>query len=360
MMSSSYRKFIVDRIVPESVSAKSFYLVPADGGSLAPHAPGQHLPLRLTIPGQSRLVHRSYTLSDCENGQCYRLTIKKEPPPLHQPDAPGGVSSTYFNDIVRTGDAIEAKPPAGNFFLDLQQNHPVVLIAGGIGVTPLLSMMNAIARHQPNRPAWLFFSLRHGRDHVFKQHIQSLIRAHPSIRHHIFYSQPKPEDRPGVDYHHARRIDVPFLATMLPTLQMEYYICGPDGMMKSVIEGLTGAGVAKEQIRTESFGASSAASPQIPTNPPATLAPPSVACTITFQKSGKVIPWNAQAESVLQLAEQHGVEIDSGCRYGDCGTCLTPLLKGQVTYNHPTTAKPDPGTCLPCSCQPDGAIVIDA
>ena len=141
---------------------------------------------------------------------------------------------------------------------------------------------------------------------------------------------------------------------------MEYYICGPDQMMKAIVHALQDAGIPKDKIRTESFGPSSAAFNEeggAAMRPPAVLA---TDCTVTFQKSGITVPWNPKTKSLWQFAEQNGVEISSGCLAGDCGTCLTALLAGKVTYNHPTVVKPDPGTCLPCSCRPDGPISIDA
>jgi ferredoxin-NADP reductase len=113
----SYRRFIVQSIVRESDTAKSFYLVPADNGPLVPYRPGQHLPLRLQILGQPRPVIRCYTVSDCFREAQYRLTIKRESAPPHQPDAPAGVSSNHFHDALRVGDVIEAKMPSGSFYL---------------------------------------------------------------------------------------------------------------------------------------------------------------------------------------------------------------------------------------------------
>jgi ferredoxin-NADP reductase/sterol desaturase/sphingolipid hydroxylase (fatty acid hydroxylase superfamily) len=354
---SAYRKFVVDRIVPESASAKSIYLLAQDGCPLASYSPGQHLPLRLMVPGQTEPVYRFYTISDCENGTHYRLTIKKELPPRDKPDAPAGLSSSYFNDHVRVGDVIEAKAPSGTFFLDTLRDHPVAFIAGGIGVTPLLSMVNAVVRDQPHRDVWFVFALRHSGDHAFKDHLRKLTQKHPNIRYCVLYDQPLPEDKLGTDYDRAGRVDIPFLSSILPTLQMEYYICGPDQMMKAIVHGLQDAGVPKEKIRTESFGPASAAFKEGVIAPPTEVA---TDCTVTFQKSGKTMTWNPKSKTLWEFAEQHGVEISSGCLYGDCGTCLTQLVSGKVVYIHPTVVKPDPGTCLPCSCRPDGPIVIDA
>ena len=200
--------------------------------------------------------------------------------------------------------------------------------------------------------------MRHGGDHAFKEHLRTLAGQYSNIHYHVLYSQPTPDDRLGVDYDGAGRVDIPLLSSILPTLQMEYYLCGPELMMKAIMHGLQEAGVSKENIRTESFGPASAAFRDEGITPPA----PTTAtdCAVTFQKSNRTVPWNLKAKSLWQFAEENGVEISSGCLHGDCGTCLTALLAGKVVYNHPTVMRPDPGTCLPCSCQPDGPIVIDA
>jgi ferredoxin-NADP reductase len=358
MMWPSYRKFVIDQIVPESAFAKSIYLRPADGQPLAPYLPGQHLPLRLAIPGANEPIYRLYTLSDCFHGQDrYRLTIKKEAPPADKPHLPGGLSSGYFTDIARAGDVIEAKAPNGNFYLDVTRQHPVVFIAGGIGVTPLLAMVNAVVRQQPTRPVWFFFALRGKQDHVFREHLSQISQNHPNIKLFVAYDRVGPGDVHGTDYHMQGRIDAAFLASVLPTLQLEYYICGPSPMMRSLIGGLQEAGVGSGQIKTESFGPASYQEKLGHSEPQPTTAEPQ---TVTFQRSRKTIPWDPKARSLWHFADQHQVEISSGCLYGDCGTCTTRLLAGQVAYVHTTAASVDAGACLPCSCKPVTSIVLDA
>jgi ferredoxin-NADP reductase len=357
-MWASYRKFVIDQIVPESALAKSIYLRAADGLPLAPYLPGQHLPLRLTIPGVSEPVHRFYTLSDSFHGQDrYRLTIKKESPPADKPHLPGGLGSGYFNDVARVGDVVEAKSPNGNFYLDVKSEHPVVFIAGGIGVTPLLAMVNAVVRHQPTRPVWFFFALRGRQDHVFREHLSQIAQGHSNIRLFVTYDRVEPGDVLDVDYHKEGRVDTALLSSRLPTLELEYYICGPAPMMQSLIGGLREAGVGGERIKTESFGPASYQEKLGQTEPQSKTVD---AQTVTFQRSKKTIPWNPKARSLWHFADQNQVEISSGCLYGDCGTCTTRLLSGQVAYAHATAASIDAGACLPCSCKPVTSIVIDA
>jgi uncharacterized protein len=360
-MASAYRKFILQSVLEESESAKSFILVPDDGGKLEPYLPGQHLPLRLQIPGHARPVIRCYTLSDCFDERHYRLTIKKESSPPNRPKIPPGQSSTYFHEILRVGDCIEARSPSGNFYLDLRQTYPIVLLAGGIGVTPMISMINAVKHSGSRREVHFVFALRHGGDHVFKKHLRAVAADCPNIRMHVLYENPRPQDILGTDYHRVGRVDLSWLREILPLLDMEYYVCGPSGMMDAISSALTMAGISNDRIRTESFGPSSlafrsaTAAEDAESNP---HAPPEL--LVTFTRSGKTAPWTNEANTLLEFAETLGVDINFGCRYGDCGTCMTRLVRGTVQYLHPTGAHPDSGTCLPCSCRPDTDIELDA
>lgn len=360
-MASAYRKLIVQSVVEESESAKSFTLVPADGGKTEPYMPGQHLPLRLQIPGQTRPVIRCYTLSDCFDDRHYRLTIKQESSPIDRPDLPAGLSSTHFHQTMRVGDCIEARSPSGNFYLDLQQSHPIALLAGGIGVTPMISMINAVRQSQRGREVHFMFALRHGGDHVFKKHLAQVAAECENIRMHVLYENPRPQDVAGVDYHRAGRINLAVLREMLPTLDMEYYVCGPSAMMNAISTTLAAEGISSSRIRTESFGPSSlalraATTAEVENSDVQESAEP----VVTFARSGKTVSWTRDANTLLEFAEGHGIDISSGCRYGDCGTCMTRLIRGTVKYLHPTGAQPDPGTCLPCSCRPETDVELEA
>lgn len=182
MTELSYRKLAVESIVSECESAKSFRLVAADAGTLYPH-----LPLRLKIPAQIRTVFRCYTISNYEY-ECYRLTIKREPPLVDKSTTDSGLSSGYFHD-AQIGDILEARPPAENFWLDLQQSQPAVMLAGGIGVTPMMSMLEALDSVGFNRDVYFFFGLRHGADHVFRTRLRQFAERWANLRMHVFYER---------------------------------------------------------------------------------------------------------------------------------------------------------------------------
>lgn len=360
MTERPYRKLVVESVVPESESSKSFHLVPADGGPLDFYYPGQHLPLRLTIPGQMRPVFRCYTISNYGDN-FYRLTIKKERAPASRPEIASGLSSTYFHDVVRPGDIIEVKEPSGNFWLDLQKEHPIVMLAGGIGVTPMMSMLEALARTGSRRDVYFFFALHHNGDHVFQTRLNTLTEQCPNLRMWVFYKESRTGDVEREKYHQIGRISIAALRENLPPLALEYYLCGPTGMMKVLSEGLIEAGVTPDKIRTESFGPSSITLRKlISADEKAEATLQESKLTVTFARSGTRVLWTGEVQTLLQLAELNGIDISSGCQYGDCGTCMTRLISGRVTYLHTTGVHPDPGYCLPCSCRPETAVVLDA
>jgi ferredoxin len=152
------------------------------------------------------------------------------------------------------------------------------------------------------------------------------------------------------------------LRAMLPKLDMEYYLCRPQGMMNMVSVDLTEAGVSPVKIRTESFGPSSAALRGLISSDAGALntVHKSAGITVTFARSQISVPWTGEVQSLLEFSEINGVDISSGCLYGDCGTCMTRLLEGRVKYLHATGVRPDSGCCLPCSCRPESSVVLDA
>jgi uncharacterized protein len=163
------------------------------------------------------------------------------------------------------------------------------------------------------------------------------------------------------DYHRVGGVDLLLLREILPSLDMEYYVCGPSGMMDAISSALTMAEISNDRIRTESFAPSSLAFRSATAADDAEsnrYASPEL--LVTFARSGKTVPWTTEANTLLEFAEEHGIDISFGCRYGDCGTCMTRLVRGSVQYLHPTGAHPDLGTCLPCSCRPDTDIELDA
>ncbi len=354
--------FVVDRKVPEADDITSFYLVPLDGEPLSPFLPGQFLPLKLDIPAQYKPILRTYSLSDSPSRDYYRLTIKREPPPPRRPDAYPGVSSNYFHDQVELGSKVTAKPPRGRFFLDPAGETPVVLLSGGIGLTPLVSMLNAIVDAGSSRPIWFIHGTRNKRVHAFREYVRRVAEAHSNVYTHIRYSRPSPDDVLGRDYDDQGHVDAELLKDLLPKNDYDFYLCGPTPFMESLFEGLLLWGVPEFRIHYEFFGPASLLKERAKVATPTQVAVASQCCEeieVAFSKSGVKANWNPSYESILDLAEAHGLSPDYSCRSGICHTCMCRLEQGEVEYMLEPLEPPDEGSVLICCSKPKTNVVVD-
>lgn len=365
-----FRTFRVDHKVVEDAARSicSFYLMPEDGQPLPPFLPGQFLTFRLDIPaadGGTQQVIRCYSLSDAPRPDCYRVTIKRMHPPegIH---APPGLSSTFFHDQVAAGSLMQIRAPAGHFNID-RSGGPVVLIGGGIGITPLLSMLNWCMAEQPEREIWLFYGVRNGRELVMKSHLENLAAAHPNFHLRLCFGDPLPEDVTGHDYLHEGRIDVNLLRMQLPLKPYHFYICGSAPMLESLVPALDEWGVPDARIHFEAFGPTSIKRKQSATTSVAasqTGAPDTgimdTGIVVTFAKSGKQLTWLPASGNLLKFAESNGIAVKFGCRAGSCGTCQTTIHAGEVAYRQLPDYDPEPGTCLLCSCTPKTSVTLEA
>lgn len=356
LMWAGWRKFEIRTKELEDTAAQvcSFYLVPHDGKPVPSYQPGQFLTFALNIPGQSKSVVRCYSLSDSAKPDHYRVTIKRLPPPRNNPDAPPGLASNFFHDQIKEGDILDVKAPAGRFVLETSNTAPVVLIGGGVGITPVLSMLSAIAESGDNRETWFFYGVRHKGEHIMKEHLDNIARERPNVHVHICYSDPRAEDVPGADYHHAERISVDLLKRLLPSNNYHFFLCGPPPMMEALVQGIADWDVSPEHIHLEKFGPASAKKTKKKVVP--TAAGPAV----TFRKAGKIIKWDASAEHLWEFARANEVVIESGCLEGNCGTCATAILSGEVEYTRQPGFECEEQTCLVCCCVPKGPLELDA
>lgn len=354
---NGYRKFTVAKKVSECEDVYSFYLAPHDGKALPPFRPGQYLTFQLNIPGSAKPVIRCYSLSDGPNHpDRYRVTIKKALPPCDQPQAAPGLASTYFCDRLKEGDILDVKAPGGHFCLDLANEKPVVLISGGVGITPMLSMLNAIIESGSKREVWFFFGARSRADHIQKEHLEQVAAKNDNVHLQICYSRPASNDRVGIDYHHAERVSVDLLKRLLPSSNYDFFICGPGPFMKSITDGLKEWGVPDQNVFFEAFGPATVKR-AAPAAPVESGAP---ALEVNFSRSGKVLRWKPDLGSLLDLAEASGIAIESGCRAGNCGTCLVAIKSGNVEYLTGHGAASEEGSCLTCICRPKSNLVLDA
>lgn len=338
----------------------SFYLQPVDGASLPTFLPGQFLTFKLSIEDpqtqQAKAVVRCYSLSDAPRSDHYRISIKRLAAPPDKPDAPPGLSSSFFHDQVQQGSRLLVKAPSGHFHLMEDEPLPIVLIGGGIGITPMLSMLNSVLQGGTDREVWLFYGVRNGGEQIMKEHLQELARTHDNFHLHVCYSAPDESDLEGIDYQHRGRVDIPLLRATLKMMRYQFYVCGPKPMMESMIPGLEDWGVDSGDIYYESFGPATLIKHDKPAQETMIAQP----ITITFSRSGKSISWDPSADSLLEFAEANGIEVESGCRAGSCGSCQTAVRVGEVDYNQESDADVEPGHCLLCISTPKGDLTLDA
>ena len=356
-----FREFSVQRRKFEDGkhSICSFYLVPVDGKQLPVFRPGQFLTFKLLIEDpvthESKTVVRCYSLSDAHRSDYYRVSIKRVPAPGEKPDVPPGLSSSFFHDHVQEGDQVLIKSPSGHFYLQENELLPIVLIGGGIGITPMLSILNTLLESGINREVWLYYGIRNGDEHIMKEHLQALAREHDNFHLYICYSAPNEEEVESIDYQYSGRISVPLLRKTLKLMRYQFYVCGPKALMESLVPELQEWGVDSRDIYYESFGPATLIKHKKAALKETTTQP----INITFSKSGKNILWDPAADSLLDFAEANGIEVESGCRAGSCGSCQTAIEKGQVDYNQSADADITPGHCLLCISTPKSDLTLD-
>lgn len=356
---SGFRKFRVEGKVLEAESCCSFYLAPHDGRPLPAYLPGQYLTFRVQVPGQPREITRCYSLSDSpDHTDYYRVTIKRIPPPPNAPDAPPGLVSSHFHDRLQVGDILDVKAPSGHFHLDVESRTPVVLVGGGIGVTPALSMLNYLISAPAKRDVWFFYGVRNGREHILKDYLAEIAAQHANVHIIACYSDPMPDETVGEHFQFKERVSVDLFKRVLEVNNFDFYICGPPPMMESLTKGLSDWGVPQDKIHFEAFGPASVK--KVSKAEPAG-AVEAASVEVNFVRSGKTVKWSGASGSLLELAEANGIRIDSGCRAGSCGTCVTAIRDGQVDY---LSGNPDfdieKGSCLACVAVPRSALSLDA
>jgi len=350
-MSERFTEFDVSRVVVESEIITSFYLAPKT--PLARDSvPGEYLLFEHAVAGADP-VRREYSISG-QDGDCLRVTIKRE----DAPDGilPAGVMSTRFHTSIKAGDTVRASGPMGKFTLDRTSSQPVVLLSGGVGITPMMAMAHELVETGTRDVAFIH-ACENGRVHAMGDEVRGLVADYANMLAHFLYRTPDPQDRAGVDYDTRGMIDQALLETLLPTGECDFYLCGPGPFMQAMYDMLHDMGVATDRIQYEFFGPASVLKPkgavpkvanENPTGP-----------QITFAKSGVTAGWDAESENLLEFAEDQGVMVDYSCRAGTCVTCKTKVLSGTVSYPTPPFEQPEDGFALLCCCLPDGDLELD-
>ncbi|PRX98298.1 nitric oxide dioxygenase [Pontibacter ummariensis] len=246
---TGWRPFIVKQKVKESEEITSFYLYPSDGGKVADFLPGQYISVRLFLPELNLIQPRQYSLSSAPNGSYYRISVKRESGAGDEPD---GMISNRLHDAVQEGDVLEVAPPAGDFTLDTAKQTPVVFISGGVGQTPLLSMLEYLASTESNREIVWVHGCRNRRVHAFNEPITTLEARHGRLQKHIFYDS-LDEDM-AVEGYYEGVVELDRLKEQALLQDADYYVCGPAPFIRKQFEDLAAMGVSREAIHYEEFG----------------------------------------------------------------------------------------------------------
>jgi ferredoxin-NADP reductase/MOSC domain-containing protein YiiM/ferredoxin len=350
---AGFRRLAVTGIEGESDSVISIRLEDPDGVRLPPALPGQYLTLRIQPDTEQRSLLRNYSLSGPPDAGYYRIAVKRE----HD-----GAASGYLHTRLRVGDQLDIAAPRGTFILD-RTNAPVLLISAGIGATPVLAMLHALASEHAEREIWWLHGTRSSRDHCFAAEARPLLASLPNAHTHVCYSRPGPDDLEGRDFDSAGRLTPSLLAELAPPRDAEAYLCGPTPFMEEISAGLAAMGIDASRVHTEPFGPAPgltpgiAATPARPPHPPA--GQPGNGPAIEFARSDLVIPWSSDYTSLLELAEACDVPVRWSCRTGVCHNCETTLIAGNVEYSPEPVEPPADGSALICCSQPRGDLVLD-
>ena len=352
---------VVAKIV-ESSLITSFHLETADGSALPAFRPGQFLVFRIPSGDAKGYVLRNYSLSGSpEDLSHYRISVKREP--SARPSLPVGLSSNYLHDSVMVGDVLAVDGPRGEFVLDEVSDRPVVLLSGGVGLTPMVAMLHALARRSSRRTLFLH-ACENGEVHALRDEVNGLIGQRPGLSAHFCYRAPSAEYRTANRFDSEGFITREAMQSLLCLDDYDFYLCGPPPFMQAMYQTLRGLGVAKDRVAFEFFGPATVLDTEVKQKPIALTvgAPPVLAdgaITVEFRKSGIVAEWDARTQSLLTFAEDHGLKPEFSCRAGICGTCTSRIISGDVSYFEDPLEDLALGELLLCCSRPKTAIVLD-
>jgi len=344
----AWRRFRVARTEDESAVIRSFYLEPADGDVLLPFEAGQFLTIRVTPASGEKPVIRTYTVSSAPSDPFYRISVKREE---------AGAVSRHLHDNLSPGDVIEARAPKGEFHIDAGETRPAVLMAGGVGITPMISMARHVAseglRTRHRRPLTVFHSAQTTEQRAFADAFRDLeAGSGGALRYFSLIDKPAAGESVGADFDGTGYITADFLQRTLPLDDYDFYLCGPPAFMQALYDTLRGLGVRDGRIFAEAFGPASlirvpdAAAPRFEPEAEAEQA------LVTFARSGFDQRWDRGEGTLLELAEAHGLNPEFSCRGGSCGTCATRLKAGAVAYRSEPTAERAEDEVLICCAVP--------
>jgi ferredoxin-NADP reductase/MOSC domain-containing protein YiiM/ferredoxin len=349
-----FRPLAVTAIEQAAEDVLSVTMEGADGQPLATALPGQYVVLRLQRTAGGPPVFRSYSLSGPLSTERYRISVKVEP---------NGVAGNYLRDHVRVGDALDVSAPRGSFILQSGE-QPVVLLSAGIGATPVLAMLHALAEARSARQVLWLHSARDRQHHPFAAEVRRLMLALTHGRSYVCFSRPASQDKPGEDFDKAGHLSRSVFDELGVPRDADVYLCGPTRFMTDMKQALATLGLAPQRLHVEIFNGSESLTPGVVGA--ATRAPHrpkdegDEGPLVSFARSGVAAHWKACGyQSILELAEACDVPVRWSCRTGVCHTCESGLVSGAVVYGPQPLEDPADGNVLVCCSRPDRDVVID-
>lgn len=348
---SGWRTLRVIAVDRQDRNVTSFTLAGAE--ALPTWQAGQSIAVRVPDPTGAGTSIRNYSLSNDPASGVYRIGVKRE---VH------GAVSRWLHDHVAVGGELEIAAPRGTFVLDAG-GGPVILISAGVGVTPMLSMLHAIAGADAGRAVWWLHGARDGSEQAFATEVRRLLKAMPHSISRVYFSAPTASDRIGADYDERGRLSAEALRRLELPVGARAFLCGPAAFMSDITEALGACGIDPANISSEVFGAHAALTPGIrPTEAVAPHLPTGPAGTgpvVQFARSAIRAPWGPGYGSLLEFAEACDVPTRWSCRTGVCHNCETALLSGDVDYTIEPLDPPAPGNVLLCVSTPRDGVVVD-
>lgn len=348
---NAWQDYEVVRVENESESIRSFYLRPSDGEPVPGYLPGQFLTIRVT-PGGSELI-RTYTLSSAPDDTTYRISVKREDARSSQ--IPGGAVSRFLHREIKVGDTISARAPQGDFVWQTDSDRPAVLISAGVGITPMVSMLRHLAnsRSDAERSVTFIHAARCAEQRAFFSEVNELA-AKRADKTQVFWtlSHPEPHCKAGEDFHQSGRVTGETLQRLLPLDDYDFYLCGPGGFMQGLYDQLRVLGVRDCRIHAEAFGPAALNRSTDEGIAAAPVRPEAGTAQVIFAESQVEASWVTKDGSLLETAEAEGLNPTFGCRNGACGSCVTQLVAGEVTYRTPPRATLAEDEVLLCCAVP--------
>ena len=349
-----FRRLTVTSIDHESADVLSVTMEGSDGRPLPAASPGQYVVLRLEPGAGGARIFRSYSLSRLDSNEKYRISVKVEP---------NGIAGTWLRDRLRVGDCLDVSSPRGSFVLETGE-RPVLLLSAGIGATPVLAMLHALAAAHSGRQVFWLHAARDREHHPFAAEVHHLLSALPHGRSYVCYSRPAASDKLGEDFDAAGHLSQPVFENAAIPRESDVYLCGPAPFMADMRTALAAYGIPPERVHIEIFNGSTPMAPgvvrAVTRSPHLPAGDSATGPVVSFARSGIAAHWNPSAnQSILELAEACDVPVRWSCRAGVCHSCESGLVSGTVAYGPEPLDQPAEGNILVCCSQPAGDVVID-